>query len=46
MAQWLLAEPHHVKDKVVLDFGAGSGVVAIAAKWLVQNVLFAVILTK
>ena len=25
MAQWLLAEPHHVKDKVVLDFGAGSG---------------------
>jgi predicted nicotinamide N-methyase len=28
----LLAEPHHVKDKVVLDFGAGSGVVAIAAK--------------
>lgn len=32
MAQWLLVEPHHVKDKVVLDFGAGSGVVAIAAK--------------
>lgn len=32
MAQWLLAEPQHVKDKVVLDFGAGSGVVAIAAK--------------
>ncbi len=32
MAQWILAEPHHVKDKVVLDFGAGSGVVAIAAK--------------
>lgn len=32
MAQWLLAEPHHVKDKVVLDFGAGSGVVGIAAK--------------
>ena len=32
MAQWLLAEPHHVKGKVVLDFGAGSGVVAIAAK--------------
>lgn len=32
MAQWLLAEPEHVKDKVVLDFGAGSGVVAIAAK--------------
>lgn len=32
MAQWLLAEPHHVKDKVVLDFGAGSGVVAIAAR--------------
>ncbi len=32
MAQWLLAEPHVVKDKVVLDFGAGSGVVAIAAK--------------
>lgn len=32
MAQWLLAEPHHVKNKVVLDFGSGSGVVAIAAK--------------
>lgn len=32
MAQWLLTEPQHVRDKVVLDFGAGSGVVAIAAK--------------
>ena len=32
MAQWLLNEPQQVKDKVVLDFGAGSGVVAIAAK--------------
>lgn len=32
MAQWILAEPEHVKGKVVLDFGAGSGVVAIAAK--------------
>lgn len=32
MAQWILSEPEHVKDKVVLDFGAGSGVVAIAAK--------------
>ena len=32
MAQWLMAEPQQVKDKVVLDFGAGSGVVAIAAK--------------
>lgn len=32
MAQWILVEPEHVKDKVVLDFGAGSGVVAIAAK--------------
>ena len=32
MAQWLLAEPEQVRDKVVLDFGAGSGVVAIAAK--------------
>lgn len=32
MAQWLLAEPQHVQGKVVLDFGAGSGVVAIAAK--------------
>jgi predicted nicotinamide N-methyase len=32
MAQWLLTEQHHIKDKVVLDFGAGSGVVAIAAK--------------
>ncbi len=32
MAQWLLAEPEHVRGKTVLDFGAGSGVVAIAAK--------------
>ncbi|KAA8734357.1 methyltransferase [Acinetobacter qingfengensis] len=32
MAQWLLAEPWHVKGKTVLDFGAGSGVVGIAAK--------------
>jgi len=32
MAQWILSEPIHVKDKVVLDFGSGSGVVAIAAK--------------
>ncbi len=32
MAQWLLAEPEQVRGKVVLDFGAGSGVVAIAAK--------------
>lgn len=32
MAQWLLAEPHHVQGKTVLDFGSGSGVVAIAAK--------------
>ena len=32
MAQWLLAEPEIVRGKTVLDFGAGSGVVAIAAK--------------
>ncbi len=32
MAQWLLAEPERVRGKTVLDFGAGSGVVAIAAK--------------
>jgi predicted nicotinamide N-methyase len=32
MAQWLLAEPELVRGKTVLDFGAGSGVVAIAAK--------------
>lgn len=32
MAQWLLTEPHHVRGKTVLDFGAGSGVVGIAAK--------------
>lgn len=32
MAQWLLKEPAHVQGKTVLDFGAGSGVVAIAAK--------------
>jgi predicted nicotinamide N-methyase len=32
MAQWLLAEPEVVRGKTVLDFGTGSGVVAIAAK--------------
>ncbi|MEB3766137.1 class I SAM-dependent methyltransferase [Acinetobacter sp. MD2] len=32
MAQWLLENPKHVQGKTVLDFGAGSGVVAIAAK--------------
>ena len=30
MAQWLLVEPHHVKDKVVLDFGALSEVPSVA----------------
>jgi predicted nicotinamide N-methyase len=38
MAQWLLAEPHHVKDKVVLDFGAGSVWLQLLQKWQVQNV--------
>lgn len=32
MARWLLAEPELVRGKTVLDFGTGSGVVAIAAK--------------
>ncbi|XID75672.1 class I SAM-dependent methyltransferase [Alkanindiges sp. WGS2144] len=32
MAQWLLTNPQQVRGKVVLDFGAGSGVVAIAAR--------------
>ncbi len=31
MARWLLAEPWHVAGKTVVDFGTGSGVVAIAA---------------
>lgn len=31
MAQWLRAEPDRVRGKRVLDFGSGSGVVAIAA---------------
>jgi predicted nicotinamide N-methyase len=31
LARWLLAEPHWVKGKRVLDFGCGSGVVAVAA---------------
>lgn len=31
MAQWLLAHPERVRGKTLLDFGAGSGVVAIAA---------------
>ena len=32
MARWLLAEPELVRGKTVLDFGTGSGVVAIAAR--------------
>lgn len=32
MAQQIFAEPERVRGKVVLDVGAGSGVVAIAAK--------------
>ena len=32
MAQWLFSEPEQVRGKTVLDFGSGSGVVAIAAK--------------
>ncbi|MEB3753449.1 class I SAM-dependent methyltransferase [Acinetobacter sp. MD2(2019)] len=32
MAQWLLEHPEQVQGKTVLDFGSGSGVVAIAAK--------------
>lgn len=31
MAQWLLEHPDRVRGKTLLDFGAGSGVVAIAA---------------
>ncbi|MBS7690871.1 methyltransferase [Pseudomonas lalucatii] len=31
LARWLAAHPHWVRDKRVLDFGAGSGVAAIAA---------------
>ena len=31
MARWLVEQPHWVQDKRVLDFGAGSGVAAIAA---------------
>lgn len=31
LAQYILNNPHHVKGKRVLDFGSGSGVVAIAA---------------
>jgi predicted nicotinamide N-methyase len=32
MAQWLRDHPDYVRGKRVLDFGSGSGVVAIAAK--------------
>ena len=32
LAQYILANPHLVKDQVVMDFGAGSGIVGIAAK--------------
>ncbi len=31
LAQYLLRHPHLVQDKVIADFGAGSGVVALAA---------------
>lgn len=31
LARWLLDHPEAVRGKVVLDFGAGSGVVAVAA---------------
>ncbi|MCP5334982.1 MAG: methyltransferase [Oceanospirillaceae bacterium] len=31
LAQFILQNPHYVKNRRVLDFGAGSGVVAIAA---------------
>ena len=31
LARWLLDHPESVRDRVVLDFGAGSGVVAVAA---------------
>ncbi len=31
LARWLLDHPEHVRGRVVLDFGAGSGVVAVAA---------------
>lgn len=31
LAAWLLQNPEYVRDRAVLDFGSGSGVVAIAA---------------
>lgn len=32
LARWILDHPQHVRGKRVLDFGAGSGVVALACK--------------
>ena len=32
LAQWILDNPKHVADKQVIDVGAGSGIVALAAK--------------
>lgn len=32
LAQYILQHPELVKDKIVMDFGAGSGIVGIAAK--------------
>lgn len=32
LAHYILQNPHIVKDKIVMDFGAGSGIVGIAAK--------------
>ncbi len=31
LAQYIIHHPYHVKDKTVVDFGSGSGIVAIAA---------------
>lgn len=32
LAHYILQNPHIIKDKIVMDFGAGSGIVGIAAK--------------
>ena len=42
LAKYLLDHPEEVKDKTVIDFGCGSGVVAIAAKLAGAHEVFAV----
>lgn len=41
LAQFILSQPEYVKNKVVLDVGSGSGIVAIAAAMAGAKVVYA-----